>query len=328
MAPDLFNKDMLPKEILSGLLKGDRRILSKAITLIESLKPEHRSQASEVLAGLPIRGGTLRVGICGTPGAGKSTMIETLGLYTIEQGCKPAILAMDPSSVQFGGSILGDKTRMPNLSYHPKAYVRPSPTKGALGGVTSACSENILLCEAAGYDTVLVETVGLGQNETTIDEVTDVVVLVTSPAGGDSLQGIKKGVMEVADIIVVNKAEEPLTEKAKQSKRELESAIMLNVRRYPEWIPQVLTCSGLKGIGVPELWAAITKCSKTLEMRILDKRKKQRIKNCERMLEDLVKRHLKEMTSTQDYIEIRDSLEQNQIIPRVAAVKLLNLLHT
>jgi LAO/AO transport system kinase len=235
---------------------------------------------------------------------------------------------MDPSSVQFGGSILGDKTRMPNLSFHPKAYVRPSPTKGALGGVTSACSENILLCEAAGYDTVLVETVGLGQNETTIDEVTDVVVLVTSPAGGDSLQGIKKGVMEVADIIVVNKAEEPLTEKARQSKRDLESAIMLNVRRYPEWIPQVLTCSGLKGIGITELWAVITKCSKTLEMRILDKRKKQRIKNCERMLEDLVKRHLKEMTSTEEYIEIRDSLEQNQIIPRVAAVKLLNLLHT
>jgi LAO/AO transport system kinase len=153
-------------------------------------------------------------------------------------------------------------------------------------------------------------------------------VLVTSPAGGDSLQGIKKGVMEVADIIVVNKAEEPLTEKARQSKRDLESAIMLNVRRYPEWIPQVLTCSGLKGIGITELWAVITKCSKTLEMRILDKRKKQRIKNCERMLEDLVKRHLKEMTSTEEYIEIRDSLEQNQIIPRVAAVKLLNLLHT
>lgn len=317
---------MQAKELLSGIVSGNRRSLSRAITLIESMKPEHRQLATQILQDLPLKSNTMRVGICGSPGAGKSTLIEALGLNLVSKGRFPAVLAMDPSSNQFGGSILGDKTRMAELSRNEKVFVRPSPTRGVLGGVTSSCSENILLCEAGGYDTVLVETVGLGQSETTVDEVSDLVMLVTSPAGGDSLQGIKKGIMEVADLIVINKAEPPYKERAKSAKHELEQAIKLNIRRYNSWVPPVVMCSATKKQGIDEIIEQIDKAGTDLRDQILLKRKKQMAKNCERMLQDLLTMKLNDIRDSKEYSQIMKSLDSKQLIPRSAAIEILQLL--
>jgi len=239
---------------------GDRAALARAITLIESTRIDHRSQAQELLLQLmPHAGSAMHVGITGVPGVGKSTTIEALGMYLIGQGHRVAVLAVDPSSTRTGGSILGDKTRMAQLAVHPAAYIRPSPTSGTLGGVARATRETIVLLEAAGFDVILVETVGIGQSEVTVANMVDTFVFFTLARTGDQLQGIKKGVLELADIVVVNKADGQHAIEAQAAARELAAAIRLIYPRETIWRPPVLTMSALTGDGLPQLWDAVLK---------------------------------------------------------------------
>ena len=235
--------------------RGDRRALAQAITLLESNRADHRDQARELLAAvLPSTGSATRIGVTGSPGSGKSTLIEALGLHAVGLGHKVAVLAVDPSSTRSGGSILGDKTRMSELGRHPDAFIRPSPTGGALGGVARRTREALLVCEAAGFDVVIVETVGVGQSEVTVADFIDLFVLVASPAGGDELQGIKRGIMELADVILVNKADGDLKASADRAAADLRSAVHLLRPKRPGWQTWVRTCSALSSVSVPEVW--------------------------------------------------------------------------
>jgi LAO/AO transport system kinase len=246
------------QQLAAAVRSGDRTELSRAITLVESTRPDHRDQAQRLLLQLlGHSGGALRVGITGVPGVGKSTAIEALGMMLIEQGHRVAVLAVDPSSTRTGGSILGDKTRMGRLAVHPDAYIRPSPTSGTLGGVTRATRETIVLVEAAGFDVILVETVGVGQSEVAVANMVDCFVFMTLARTGDQLQGIKKGVLELADIAVVNKADGEHTLEAKAAARELKAAIRLIYPRDILWRPPVLTMSALEGTGLHELWQTV-----------------------------------------------------------------------
>ncbi|RSM54231.1 methylmalonyl Co-A mutase-associated GTPase MeaB [Amycolatopsis sp. WAC 01376] len=244
--------------LAKGVLAGDRGLLSRAITLVESNREDHRAQAQELLVELlPHAGGARRVGITGVPGVGKSTFIDQLGTDLTEAGHKVAVLAVDPSSTRTGGSILGDKTRMARLAVDPKAFIRPSPTSGTLGGVARATRETIVLMEAAGYDIVLVETVGVGQSEVTVANMVDHFLFLTLARTGDQLQGIKKGVLELADVIAVNKADGDHERDAKRAARELAGALRMIYGRDAEWTPPVLTCSALTDVGLDEVWAEI-----------------------------------------------------------------------
>jgi LAO/AO transport system kinase len=247
-------------ELAAAVRSGDRAALPKAITLVESTRADHREQAQQLLLELMSDAGkALRVGITGVPGVGKSTTIEALGMYLIEEGHRVAVLAVDPSSTRTGGSILGDKTRMAKLAVHPDAYIRPSPTSGTLGGVARATRETIVLLEAAGFDVILVETVGVGQSEVTVANMVDTFVFLTLARTGDQLQGIKKGVLELADIVVVNKADGAHAVEAKAAARELTGAIRLIYPRETLWRPPVLTMSALHGNGLAELWDTVLK---------------------------------------------------------------------
>ncbi len=245
-------------ELAGAIREGDRSALARAITLIESTRADHRQRAQELLLELmPEAGSALHVGITGVPGVGKSTTIEALGMHLIEAGHRVAVLAVDPSSTRTGGSILGDKTRMAKLAVHPDAYIRPSPTSGTLGGVARATRETIVLLEAAGFDVILVETVGVGQSEVTVSDMVDTFVFLTLARTGDQLQGIKKGVLELADIVVVNKADGPHAVEAKSAARELTGALRLIYPRETLWRPPVLTMSALTGDGLAELWRTV-----------------------------------------------------------------------
>jgi len=245
-------------ELEDGVRSGDRRALARAITLVESTRVDHRAQAVELLDRLvDAIGGSLRVGISGSPGVGKSTLIEALGLEIIESGHQLAVLAVDPSSRRSGGSILGDKTRMSELGRHERAFIRPSPSGTTLGGVARRTREALLLCEAAGVDVVLVETVGVGQSEVAVAELVDVFTLLVAPGGGDDLQGIKRGIMELADLIVVNKADGDLAAAAGRAAADHRNALGLMRPRFPGVTPEVLTVSALNGSGIPEAWAAV-----------------------------------------------------------------------
>jgi LAO/AO transport system kinase len=244
--------------LAEAIRAGDRAALSRAITLVESTRADHRDQAQRLLLELmPDAGKAVHVGITGVPGVGKSTTIEALGMYLIEQGHRVAVLAVDPSSTRTGGSILGDKTRMAKLAVHADAYIRPSPTSGTLGGVAKATRETIVLAEAAGFDVILVETVGVGQSEVTVSNMVDTFVFLTLARTGDQLQGIKKGVLELADIVVVNKADGAHAIEAKSAARELSAAIRLIYPRETIWRPPVLTMSALEGTGLWELWDTV-----------------------------------------------------------------------
>ena len=242
-----------------------RRAMAKAITLLESTRPDHRLQADELLTNLlPHTGQSYRIGLSGVPGVGKSTLIESLGLMLIAQGHKVAVLAIDPSSTVSGGSILGDKTRMEQLSVHPHAFIRPSPSSGTLGGVAEKTRECMLVLEAAGYDIVIVETVGVGQSETAVANMTDMFVLMQLPNAGDDLQAIKKGVMELADLVLINKADlDP--EAASRAQAFIRSAMQLlrgghghhSDKQPAHWMPDVLNSSALQGVGVKEFWAQV-----------------------------------------------------------------------
>ncbi len=245
--------------IVDGVLSCDRAKLAQAITLVESRAAKHRPLARELMQEiLPHSGGSIRVGLTGTPGAGKSTFIEALGLYLCGLGKKVAVLAVDPSSSVSGGSILGDKTRMEELCREPNAYSRPSPSAGSLGGVAARTREAMLICEAAGYDVVLVETVGVGQSETAVRTMTDFFLLLQIAGGGDELQGIKKGVIELADAIVVNKADGDNKVRARQARAEFARILQVLHPFTPGWKPKALTCSALKKKGMEAIWEMIT----------------------------------------------------------------------
>ena len=261
---------MTPQQLQEGILHGAptvrRRAMAKAITLLESTRADHRTQGDELLTALlPHTGRAFRLGISGVPGVGKSTFIEALGLHLIAQGLKVAVLAIDPSSTVSGGSILGDKTRMEHLSVHPDAYIRPSPSSGTLGGVAEKTREAMLVCEAAGYDVVIIETVGVGQSEIAVQGMTDMFCVLQLPNAGDDLQAIKKGVMELADLVVINKADiDPHA--ATRAQAQITSSLrLLSMHGNPEhahhdeslWTPKVITLSALKGEGVDGFWAAV-----------------------------------------------------------------------
>jgi GTPase len=246
-------------ELAQAVIDGDRRALARAITLVESTRADHRDEAESLLADvLPHSGGAIRVGISGAPGAGKSTLIEALGSYLVETDHRVAVLAVDPSSTRSGGSILGDKTRMEQLTRSRDAFVRPSPTGGTLGGVARRTREAMLLCEAAGFDVVLVETVGVGQSEVKVAAMVDLFLVLVAPGGGDELQGLKRGIMELADLVVVNKADGDLAAAAGTTAADYASALHLVRPRMAAWSPRVLTCSALLGRGIESLWDTIT----------------------------------------------------------------------
>ena len=247
-------------ELAERVVAGERRALSRAITLVESTRPDHRVLARALLERLPAPDSVARrIGLSGTPGVGKSTFIEAMGTRLVEGGEKVAVLAVDPSSTRSGGSILGDKTRMEMLARHPGAFIRPSPSQGSLGGVARRTRETIRLVEAAGFGTVLVETVGVGQSETMVAEMTDIFVLLLAPAGGDELQGVKRGIMEIADLIVVNKADGALKPVAEATRTEYSGALHLMRARQGDapGFPKALTCSATTGEGLETVWEAI-----------------------------------------------------------------------
>ncbi|WP_170604886.1 methylmalonyl Co-A mutase-associated GTPase MeaB [Ruegeria arenilitoris] len=245
------------KSLSDRILKHDRRALARGITLVESARADHRSQASELLARLAGAGRqSLRIGLSGTPGVGKSTFIESFGMMLIGQGLKVAVLAVDPSSARSGGSILGDKTRMERLSREKNAFIRPSPSQSHLGGVARRTREAIALCEAAGYDVVLIETVGVGQSETVVSEMSDLFLLLLAPAGGDELQGVKRGIMEMADMILVNKADGDLKAAATRTCADYAGALRLLRKRTqdPEDFPKAMTVSAVEQHGLDAAW--------------------------------------------------------------------------
>jgi LAO/AO transport system kinase len=277
------------RALIDGIRAGDRTMLARAITLVESEKPEHVSEAQALLGELlPLTGGAARVGVSGVPGVGKSTFIDAFGTMLTGQGKKVAVLAIDPSSSVSGGSILGDKTRMARLSRDENAYIRPSPSSGTLGGVHRKTRETVLLCEAFGFDVVLVETVGVGQSETVVADMVDVYLVLMLAGAGDELQGIKRGILEVADILAINKADGDNAQRAALAQRELSSALRLmrGARRGGQ--PPVLTCSALEGHGLHEIWGAIAdQRAKMSESGELDeKRRAQSVKWMWSMIEE------------------------------------------
>ena len=265
-------------DLADGIRGGDRRALARAITLAESSRADHRAEAEALEAMLlAYAGRSVRLGISGVPGVGKSTFIEAFGLTLIDQGHKVAVLAVDPSSKRSGGSILGDKTRMEQLSRAAEAFIRPSPTGGTLGGVARRTREAMLLCEAAGFDVIIVETVGVGQSETAVADLVDLFLLLLLPGGGDELQGLKRGIVELADILAINKADGELEAAAGRAAAEYANAVRLLPPGHEGWQPPVLTCSAKSGTGIAEVWAEIDRFRQTFGPggAIADKRARQ-----------------------------------------------------
>jgi LAO/AO transport system kinase len=253
-------------DYVAGVLAGDRTVLARAITLVESRRADHRQLAGELLSQvMSATGGAIRVGLTGIPGVGKSTLIDALGARLTAQGHKVAVLAVDPSSERSGGSILGDKTRMARLAVNPAAFIRPSPAAGTLGGVASRTRETMLLCEAAGFDVVLVETVGVGQSETVVAQMTDTFVVLAIAGAGDQLQGIKRGVMELADLVCVNKADGDGVGPAKRAAHDYRVALRYLYAADAAWLPRVSCCSATEDTGLDELWALVLEHRATLQ---------------------------------------------------------------
>jgi LAO/AO transport system kinase len=271
--------DPAAQALAAGVLAGERRALARAITLVESSRREHQLRARSLIdALLPHTGRSLRLGVSGAPGVGKSTLLEALGLHVAGEGRRVAVLAVDPSSAVSGGSILGDKTRMERLSRHPNAFIRPSPAGGTLGGVAARTREAILLCEAAGYGIIIVETVGVGQSEVAVAGMVDMFVLLQLPHAGDELQALKKGIIELADLVVINKAD--LDARAAELARvQVENVLTLLAPASPEWRPPVLAVSALKGDGVAGLWKEITRfeAAMTANGELQAKRRRQAV---------------------------------------------------
>jgi LAO/AO transport system kinase len=254
------------EELIAALRRGDRRALARAVTLVESTRPDHRDEAERLVeALLPYSGGAVRIGVTGPPGAGKSTFIERFGLEGIALGRQIAVIAVDPASKRGGGAILGDKTRMTELARAPEAFIRPSSTGAASGGVARGTRNAILLCEAAGFDSVIVETVGIGQAETAVADIVDMFVLILAPAAGDELQGIKRGVVELADLVLVNKADGELAAAAQRSAADYANALRLIRPPLPEWQVPIRAVSALEGTGIREVWDDVARFRAALE---------------------------------------------------------------
>jgi LAO/AO transport system kinase len=316
-------------ELAAAVRRRDRAALPRAITLVESTRPDHREQAQQLLLALmPDAGSAHHVGITGVPGVGKSTTIEALGMYLIERGHRVAVLAVDPSSTRTGGSILGDKTRMPRLAAHADAYIRPSPTSGTLGGVAKATRETIVLLESAGFDVILVETVGVGQSEVAVANMVDTFVFLTLARTGDQLQGIKKGVLELADIVVVNKADGEHLREARKAARDLSGAIRLIYPRETLWRPPVLTMSALEGTGLEELWKTVERHQKVLSEagEFEARRRAQQVDWTWQMVRDTVlDRMLSNPAVRKARAEVERQVLAGELTPAMAAQQILKL---
>jgi len=314
---------------VKGVLDGDRGVLSRAITLVESRRPDHRDLAQRMLVELlPHAGGAHRVGITGVPGVGKSTFVDALGTMLTEARHRVAVLAVDPSSTRTGGSILGDKTRMSRLSVDPAAFIRPSPTSGTLGGVARATRETIVLMEAAGYDVVLVETVGVGQSEISVANMVDCFLLLTLARTGDQLQGIKKGVLELADVIAVNKADGDYEIPARKAARELSGALRLLRTAGASWTPPVLTCSGQTGSGLDTVWEQVERHHRTLRESgaLADRRRRQQVDWMWTMVQDTLLTRLREDRSVRDLTpELEKAVAEGELTATMGARRILEV---
>jgi LAO/AO transport system kinase len=313
---------------ITALMAGNRRALAKAITLVESTRSEDREAAQKLLeAALPHTGRSMRIGISGVPGVGKSTFIEALGMYLIEHGHRVAVLAVDPSSTVHGGSILGDKTRMELLSQRAEAFIRPSPSSGSLGGVAEHTREALLLCEAAGYDIIIVETVGVGQSETAVAGMTDAFVLLQLPNAGDELQAIKKGIMELADLVVFNKADIDPTA-AQMAAAQMRSALSMLRSASANWQPPVLTLSALKKDGLTEFWQVIEKFRSELTAsgEFEARRRHQALAWMWQQIDSGLRQRFREHPAVKSALaELSVSVEAGSTTPAVAAQRLLGL---
>lgn len=308
---------------LEELLTGNRRALAKAITLVESTLDAHREQAQDILEQvLPHSGNSIRIGITGVPGVGKSTFIEAFGLYLIEQGKRVAVLAVDPSSPIAGGSILGDKTRMEELSRREEAFIRPTPAAGALGGVAQKTRETMLLCEAAGYDVILVETVGVGQSEYQVAGMVDFFMVLMLPGGGDELQGIKKGIMELADALVINKADGESETLALMAQRQYTSAMSL-LRHNSFWEPRVMTCSALTSTNIDAVWNMILEYYEESQAReaFAHKRNEQNLAWMRQLLNEMLMLKLAQNSKVKSILPALEQSVERQEITAFAAVR-------
>lgn len=318
------------QEYVPGILAGDRLTLARTITLIESVLPAHQDLAREIVDKiLPYTGQSVRLGITGVPGAGKSTYIESFGNMLTEKGHRVAVLAIDPSSSRSGGSILGDKTRMEKLAINDKAFIRPSPSGGTLGGVGRKTRETMLVCEAAGYDVVIIETVGVGQSETTVASMVDFFLVLMIAGAGDELQGIKKGVLEVADAIVINKADGDNVDRAEMARREYEAALHMLMPASMNWSPPVLTCSSLFSKGIDAIWEMIQDHRVTFKEsgEFDQKRKDQALEWMNFLLDDGLKQWFYTNPEVASLLpELKNKLAATQISPTAAADSLLELL--
>lgn len=316
------------RDLVDGVIAGSRRALAKAITLVESTRADHRQRAQQLLdALLPHSGNSLRLGVSGVPGVGKSTFIEALGIYLIARGHRVAVLAVDPSSTVHGGSILGDKTRMELLSQRSEAFIRPSPSSGSLGGVAEHTREALLLCEAAGYDIIIVETVGVGQSETAVAGMTDAFVLLQLPNAGDELQAIKKGIMELADLVVFNKADlDPAA--AQLAAAQMRSALSMLHPASPNWQPPVLTLSATRKEGLAEFWDVVEKFKTTLAAsgEFAARRRHQALAWMWQQIDSGLRQRFREHPAVQSALaELSVSVEAGGTTPAAAAQRLLAL---
>jgi LAO/AO transport system kinase len=325
------NKSRLDLKTLARELRaGNRASLARAITLIESRRGDHQAAARELVqALLPATGKAIRVGITGSPGVGKSTTIDALGSFLIEGGHKVAVLAVDPSSARTGGSILGDKTRMARLAVSDHAYIRPSPSSGTLGGVAAKTREAMLLCEAAGFDVILVETVGIGQSETVVADMTDFFLALMLPGAGDELQGIKKGLVEIADMVAINKADGDNLKRAQLAAADYRSALHILSPRSEHWHPPVVTYSALTGAGIAELWQKILdhRAAMNASGDFAKRRREQQVKWMWSMLEQRMLARLRADTSTRARVKkIEADVADGRVTPAVAAEQMAEML--
>ena len=318
------------KALAKDLRAGSRAALARAITLIESRRADHQASARDLVqALLPVTGNAIRVGITGSPGVGKSTTVDVLGMYLIEQDHKVAVLAVDPSSARTGGSILGDKTRMARLAASDHAYIRPSPSSGTLGGVAAKTREAMLLCEAAGFDVILVETVGIGQSGTAVSDMTDFFLALMLPGAGDELQGIKKGLVELADMIAINKADGDNLKRAQHAAADYRSALHILTPRSQHWQPPVETYSALTGDGIAKLWQKILdhRTAMNASGDFAARRREQQVKWMWSMLEQRMLSRLRADASTRARVKkIESEVADGRLTPAVAAEQIMELL--